>query len=83
MLFARFLCASALASSLSLVTAKPADKGVSVKTHNAPGMSTADTYREIRRGLGEATLAKREGEADLKGNVSLEQYWEGATLVKM
>jgi len=83
MLFARAFCASALASCLSLVAAKSAPLDVAVKTHNVPGMSTTDTYRELRRGLAEAKLAKRAGEADLKGTVSLEKYWEGATLLKM
>ena len=83
MLFTRSLCASALASCLSLVAAESAPLNVAVTTHNAPGMSTADTYRELRRGLADAQLAKREGQIDLKGNVSLEQYWEGATLMKM
>ncbi|KAF2679800.1 hypothetical protein K458DRAFT_374622 [Lentithecium fluviatile CBS 122367] len=83
MLFARSLCASALAACVSLVAADASPMDVSVKAYNAPGMSTADTYRELRRGLVEAKLAKREGEADLKRNVSLEQYWEGATLLKI
>jgi hypothetical protein len=83
MLFARSFCASALAVCLSLVAANPAPMDVSVKAHNAPGMSTVDTYRELRRGLEEVTLAKREGEVDLKGNVSLERYWEGVTLLKV
>jgi hypothetical protein len=83
MLLARSFSLSALASCLTLVAAESAPLGVAVKTYNAPGRTTADTYRELRRGIAEASLAKRDGQADLKGNVSLERYWEGATLVKM
>jgi hypothetical protein len=83
MLLIRSLCLSALTSCLSVAAAEVAPLGVAVKTYNAPGRTTADTYRELRRGIAEASLAKRDGQADLKGNVSLEKYWEGATLVKM
>lgn len=80
MLFARSLCASALVSGISLVMAGPSHMEHTVRAINAPGMSTADTYQEIRRGLAEAKLENR---AEFKGKTALDRYWEGATLLKL
>ncbi|KAJ4298851.1 hypothetical protein N0V90_004094 [Kalmusia sp. IMI 367209] len=72
-----FATALTLAAGLfSLVGASP---DLSMRTHNAPGHTDADTHLAIRRGLAAARHQKRE---DLKGNVTFDRSWDGAVLLK-
>ncbi|KAF1829848.1 hypothetical protein BDW02DRAFT_508940 [Decorospora gaudefroyi] len=66
------------AVSWTHAAATPLD--TSMRVRNAPGHTTEDTYRAIRRGLAAAVLEKREIP---KAELPLARSWNGATLLSV
>lgn len=73
-----FLLAICWSLTLDLVSA---GTPIDYKVRNAPGASTADTYRAIRNALADAAVHKRD--MDLKNSTSLDTTWDDAVLLKL
>ncbi|KAF2713462.1 hypothetical protein K504DRAFT_370326 [Pleomassaria siparia CBS 279.74] len=67
-----------LASCLNIVAAGVTPLTPAIRVRNAPGASTADTYRAVGRALYEAREEK--GKVAFDANVTLDHSWNGATL---
>lgn len=66
------------ATSIILVAAGAASSDVTIRTRDAPGLSSADTLRAFQRAVIE--ISRREVKPIFKNSTSLEKSWDGATL---
>jgi hypothetical protein len=78
MLASQLLFALSWVSVLSLVAAGIAPLNNNFELRNAPGTSSSDTLRALRRSLSSAAIVKRD--TVFKNSTSLDSSWDGAVL---
>lgn len=80
-MFVKPLLMFSWAAAFSSVSASISPSDVLVDVRDAPGSSSADTLRALRRSLAEIKLQGRD--TVLKNSTALSKSWNGATLLSM